>query len=189
MSPYKGPNTGTFLEPFGKYDLLEYMNKYWVSQGSPNYDFWGHEFSKHAKCYSTFDVPCYGPEYRQHEGVVDFFETAILTIRGSLHGIVQASARLIMLRIRSRIYGLLSPTNGAVPYIGCSGPSYNSTAAGNGTLDMGYTVLNEVWYYSRVHGKPQYGHSVPVNASGSNTNGTTSAGEIHYYERTPGSEK
>ena len=24
---YKGPNIGTFLEPFGKYDLLEYMNK------------------------------------------------------------------------------------------------------------------------------------------------------------------
>lgn len=25
--PYNGPNIGTFLEPFGKYDLLAYMNK------------------------------------------------------------------------------------------------------------------------------------------------------------------
>lgn len=25
--PYNGPNIGTFLEPFGKHDLLAYMNK------------------------------------------------------------------------------------------------------------------------------------------------------------------
>ena len=30
---YDGPSIETFLEPFGKYDLLEYMNKY-VSLGS-----------------------------------------------------------------------------------------------------------------------------------------------------------
>ena len=27
VPPYTGPNIGTFLEPFGKYDLLAYMNK------------------------------------------------------------------------------------------------------------------------------------------------------------------
>ena len=37
-----------------------------------------HEFSKHATCFSTFDVPCYGPKYTEHEEVVDFFETVIL---------------------------------------------------------------------------------------------------------------
>lgn len=38
LPPYTGSNIGTFLEPLGKYDLLAYMNKYWISQGSPNYD-------------------------------------------------------------------------------------------------------------------------------------------------------
>jgi ribonuclease T2 len=31
---YTGPNIGTFLEPFGRYDLLEYMNNYWIAQVS-----------------------------------------------------------------------------------------------------------------------------------------------------------
>jgi ribonuclease T2 len=46
VPPYKGAGIGTFLAPFGKYDLLAYMNKYWISQTGPNQDFWGHEFSK-----------------------------------------------------------------------------------------------------------------------------------------------
>ena len=92
---YTGPNIGTFLEPFGRYDLLDYMNNYWIAQvsNSPkhllplphtktpqnqdNPGFWGHEFSKHATCFSTFNVPCYGPLHREHEEVVDFFSTAI----------------------------------------------------------------------------------------------------------------
>ena len=67
VPPYNGPDVSTFISAFGKYDLLAYMNKYWVSQGGSSVGFWAHEFSKHATCYSTFDVPCYGPEYVQHE--------------------------------------------------------------------------------------------------------------------------
>jgi ribonuclease T2 len=66
------------VKAFAKYDLLAYMNKYWVSQGGPSPEFWAHEFSKHATCYSTFDVPCYGPGYVEHEDVIDFFQTAIM---------------------------------------------------------------------------------------------------------------
>jgi ribonuclease T2 len=76
--PYTGPSIDTFVKEFGKYDLLAYMNKYWVSQGGPSPNFWGHEFSKHATCYSTFDAPCYGPEYVEHQDVIDFFQTAIM---------------------------------------------------------------------------------------------------------------
>lgn len=54
---YTGPGVNTFIRTFGKYDLLAYMNKYWVNQGASNEGFWAHEFSKHATCYSTFDVP------------------------------------------------------------------------------------------------------------------------------------
>lgn len=31
VEPYTGPNIGTFLEPFGKYDLLAYMHKYVIA--------------------------------------------------------------------------------------------------------------------------------------------------------------
>lgn len=39
---------------------------------------------------------------------------------------------------------------GAVPYLGCSGPRYNTTTAGRGSNDTGYTVLSETWYYFNV---------------------------------------
>jgi ribonuclease T2 len=66
-----------FLKPFGKLDLLSFMNKYWIAQNQPNSDFWAHEFSKHATCFSSVDIECYGPQFFQHEEVVDFFETTV----------------------------------------------------------------------------------------------------------------
>jgi ribonuclease T2 len=33
--------------------------------------------------------------------------------------------------------------SGAIPYIGCSGPRYNTTAAGEGSTDSGRTVVDE----------------------------------------------
>lgn len=46
LEPYTGNVTGTnVLTEFGALDLLAYMNKYWISQGSPNDGFWMHEFS------------------------------------------------------------------------------------------------------------------------------------------------
>jgi ribonuclease T2 len=35
------------------------------------------KFSKHATCTSTFDVACYGPKYRKHQDVVDFFDAVV----------------------------------------------------------------------------------------------------------------
>jgi len=152
VPPYRGPNIGTFLQPFGKYDLLAYMNKYWISQGGPNYDFWGHEFSKHATCFSTFDVPCYGPEYRAREDVVDFFQTAILYYMRlptwgwlGAHSIYPSNTTTYTL---SDMEGALSHEYGAVPYLGCTGPRFNETVAGANSTDTGRTVLSEVWYVS-----------------------------------------
>lgn len=113
VPPYKGPNIGTFLEPFGKYDLLEYMNKYWISQGSPNYDFWGHEFSKHATSTLHLTSLATAPNIGNMRTLWTSSKPLFFTTRGSLHGIgslVQASAPLIILRTRSRICGMLSPT-------------------------------------------------------------------------------
>ncbi|KAK5141903.1 hypothetical protein LTR04_002424 [Oleoguttula sp. CCFEE 6159] len=195
VPPYKGPDIGTFLQPFGKGDLLAYMNKYWISQGSPNADFWGHEFSKHGTCFSTFDVPCYGPAVRAHEDVVDYFETAVLYYENlptygwlSAAGIRPSNTTSFSL---SAMQTALTKGFGALPYIGCSGPRYNATAAGKGTQDRGFTQLSEVWYYYHVYGRPQRGQGLLVNASingGSVTNCASTPGALHYPLRAVGSD-
>ncbi|KAF2140954.1 uncharacterized protein K452DRAFT_288348 [Aplosporella prunicola CBS 121167] len=191
VPPYTGPTIDTFIKAFGKHDLLAWMTKYWIAQNQPNTAFWAHEFSKHATCYSTFDVPCYGPQYVAHEEVVDFLETAIRWYQKAPTWAWLVDAAITP--SNHTTYSLadvqtaLTARWGAVPYLACSGPRFNETALGNGTLDAGFTALSEVWYYSHVRGRPQDGDAVPVNATGSNTNCAKAPGAIHYYERTPGS--
>lgn len=147
-----GPTPITsFVQNWGKLDLLSYMQTYWVSQGGTDESFWAHEFSKHGTCYSTFDVPCYGPMYRPGEEVIDFLETALLYYRRlptwgwlATVGIRPSNTTQYSL---SDMQGALTRFYGAVPYVGCSGPRYNETAAGKGSLDNGRTQLSEVWYY------------------------------------------
>ncbi|EMC93952.1 hypothetical protein BAUCODRAFT_215932 [Baudoinia panamericana UAMH 10762] len=185
---YTGPNIGTFLTPFQRNDLLAYMNTFWINQGGPNYDFWGHEFSKHATCFSTFDVPCYGPQYVQHQEVVDFFETAILYYRRlptygwlSAAGIRPSNTTTYSL---SAIESALRTGYGATPYVGCSGPRYNTTAAGRNSTDNGYTQISEVWYYFHAFNRPQSGQWLPVNQTGSSSCART-PGALQYLQRTP----
>lgn len=191
VPPYTGPNIGTFLEPFGRYDLLDWMNTYWVNQGGPSTSFWAHEFSKHATCYSTFDVPCYGPNYVEHEDVVDFFQTAIMYYKRvptykwlSDAGITPSNETQYSL---SDIQGALTKAYGAQPYVGCSGAKYNATDEGADSTDNGRTVISEVWYYQHVNGRPQEGMSVPVDAGSFNTTCAHAEGALWYYERTPAS--
>jgi ribonuclease T2 len=191
---YTGPNIGTFLEPFGRYDLLEYMNNYWIAQNQDNPGFWGHEFSKHATCFSTFNVPCYGPLHREHEEVVDFFSTAIKYYqRFPTHKWLKAKH---IVPSNSTTYSYtdfkdtLAKKHGGVPFIGCSGPRFNATAAGKGSSDNGYTVLSEVWYYEHVYGRPQEGKTVAVDASPTYlTNCAKTKGAILYPLRSNGSER
>lgn len=154
IPPYTGPPVSTFVEAFGKYDLLAWMNTYWVNQGAPNADFWAHEFSKHATCYSTFDLPCYGPKYVEHEDVVQFFETAIsYYLRLPTYkwlesaGITPSNSSQVSL---GDFQGALTSAYGALPYVGCSGPRYNETSAGANSTDNGRTAISEVWYYQHV---------------------------------------
>ncbi|KAI1854132.1 hypothetical protein JX266_001273 [Neoarthrinium moseri] len=193
--PWTGPSIGTFLEPFGKWDLLAYMNKFWVAQNQDNGGFWGHEFSKHATCFSSFDVECYGPQYVEHEEVVDFFETAlayydVLPTWGwlSAAGIRPSNASFYSL---ADVQAALTAGFGKLPYVGCSGPAYNTTAAGKGSADAGKTVLTEVWYYHHAFGRVQRGQTERVHANitgGSVSSCAKTPGALRYYERTPGSD-
>jgi ribonuclease T2 len=123
------------------------MNTYWIAQNQDNAGFWGHEFSKHATCFSTFNKPCYGPMYRQHEDVVDFFDSAIMYYKRvpsfewlQKDGIVPSNTTRYSY---ADISNTLTDNFGSIPFIGCSGPRYNATAAGANSTDNGYTRLSE----------------------------------------------
>ena len=117
------------------------VNKYWINQGGTNAEFWAHEFSKHATCTSTFDVACYGPSYKQHQEVIDFFDAAIRAYKQyptynllASFGIVPSNRTTYTL---SQFQNALQSQTGAIPYLGCGH---------NGT------VLEEVWYFQHVWG-------------------------------------
>ncbi|KAI6370175.1 hypothetical protein MCOR25_004256 [Pyricularia grisea] len=183
---YNGPSIADFVKEFGRDDLLEYMNTYWVAQGQPSYEFWEHEFAKPLVSPPLMAIPCYGPKYQKNQEVVDFFETAIMYYRRtptwqwlSSAGIVPSNTTAYSLK---SIQAALTSSYGALPYIGCSGPRYNETAAGSGSLDNGRTALSEAWYYAHAYGRPQDGNTVPLNASGSVTSCASTPGAVWYYE-------
>ncbi|KAF9225412.1 ribonuclease T2 [Gyrodon lividus] len=175
IPPYKGPSVRTFIEKFGRFDLLKYMDTFWVNQGAPNDEFWAHEFSKHATCTSTFDVACYEPGYEEHQEVVNFYETVTKVFQMyptynmlAAAGILPSNKTTYTL---AQITSVLYSQAGAIPYFGCSN---------NGT------VLDEVWYFHHVLGTEQYGHFKTLNST---TPSSCKATGIWYYERTPGSER
>ncbi|GBE77679.1 ribonuclease T2 [Sparassis latifolia] len=177
VPPWTGPSVASFLIEFGRLDLLDYMNKYWINQGYPNWQFWAHEFSKHATCTSTFDVACYGPDYQPHQDVVDFYLAVIRAFQRyptytmlAAAGIYPSNTTTYSLAsIQSALYS----QTGGVPYLGCGGK--------NGT------ILEEVWYYSHVLGTEQFGNFKPLNTTDESSCNSTQG--IWYYERTTGAER
>lgn len=196
VEPYNGPGIDKLIEPFGRWDLLAYMKKYWPGLNQPSHVLWAHEYSKHATCFSTFDTECYGPAYRAHEDAVDYFATAVSYYRRLptwdwlTAGGVRPSNDTATRYSLSEIQGPLAAGFFELPYVGCSGPRYNTTEAGRGSADDGYTILTEVWYYFHVFGRPQSAQALPVSANatgGRLSNCARTPGAIWYPERTEGS--
>jgi ribonuclease T2 len=167
-------------------------NRFWTGLNQPSWVLWAHEFSKHATCFSTFDVECYGPQYspHAHEEVSDFFSTVIAYYRQvptwkwlAAASIVPSNTTAYSL---SDIQGAIHDGFGKLPYVGCSGPRYNETAKGKGSKDNGFTVVSEMWYYYHVRGRVQRVDGVPVDANstgGSLSSCAKTPGALWYYER------
>ncbi|KAK7465340.1 hypothetical protein VKT23_005319 [Stygiomarasmius scandens] len=175
VPPHTGPGVDTFVKAFGRDDLLDYMEKYWINQGAPNADFWAHEFSKHATCTSTFDIACYGSSYKKHQDVVNFFDAVIRAFKQyptfdmlAAAGIVPSNTTGYSL---AQIQQALMSQTGALPFLGCTN----------------HTILSEVWYFSHVFGTEQYGTYKPLDTTTTSTCSTNET--IWYYERTPSSER
>ncbi|KAF8898976.1 ribonuclease T2-like protein [Infundibulicybe gibba] len=173
---YTGPGVDTFIKEFGRDDLLLYMNAYWINQGAPNVDFWGHEFSKHATCTSTFDVACYGSSYKKHQDVVNFFDTVVRAFhRFPTFDMLAASGILPSNKTGyplGRLQQALKSQTGALPFLGCTN---------NGT------VLSEVWYFNHVFGTEQFGTFKALDSTTPST--CSNKTNIWYHERTSTSER
>ncbi|KAK4126797.1 ribonuclease T2 [Parathielavia appendiculata] len=198
VPPYNGPTVDTFLTALGKPGraLLDWMNKFWISQNEPNAVLWAHEFSKHATCFSTFAPSCFSPEaLDKHSDLLDYFSASADFFKRlptydwlAAKSIKPSNSTGYTL---ADIQSALAAEHGAKPYIGCSGPRYNQTEAGKGSLDNGRTVLTEVWYYYHVYGPVQAGKGKPVEADingGSVSSCAKADGAVWYYERASGSE-
>jgi len=175
IPPYKGPGVDTFIKKFGRGQLLDYMNKFWINRGAPNEELWGHEFSKHATCTSTFDVTCYGESYEEHAEVINSFDAAIRAFQHfpsfnilAAGGIVPSNKTTYKL---DDLEATAKSQTGAIPFFGC---------VNNGT------VLTEVWYFNHVLGTEQFGSFKSVDST--TPSSCTRTGGIWYLERTPGSE-
>ena len=158
VRPYKGPNIGTFLEPFGKHDLLAYMNKYWFSSAEPNADFWAHEFSRLATCYSTFNVAT-GPNMSRIRKLLTFSRPPFCFTSACRRGTgwqLKASLRATPPPIHSatskrRLRACLARHC----TLGALGRGTTRQRRGTGLLNNGRTVVDEVWYYYHVCAPPK----------------------------------
>jgi len=199
VPPYNGPTVDTFLTALGKpgRTMLEWMNNFWIAQNQPNTELWAHEFSKHATCFSTIAPSCFSAkDLKEHNDVLTYSSVAARYFKKlptydwlAAKSIKPSNSTSYTL---SDIQSTLAAKHGGKPYIGCSGPRYNETAAGKGSLDNGRTVLTEVWYYYHVYGPVQAGKGKPVGAdiNGGSTSSCAKADKaVWYYKRTPGSER
>ncbi|KAF9460114.1 ribonuclease T2, partial [Collybia nuda] len=174
--PYIGPSVDMFVKKFGREDILEYMNKFWINQGAPNADLWAHEFSKHATCTSTFNTACYGSSYKKHQDLVNYFESTIRAFHQfptydilAAFGILPSNKTGYQL---NKLQNAMKSQTGAVPFLGCR---------------LGGTVLSEVWYFNHVFGTEQYGTYKPLDSTTISTCSTDKP--IWYYERAESAEQ
>ena len=211
---YTGEPIEAWFEPNGKGDLLAYMKKHWTGLDQPSWILWGHEFSKHATCFSTFQTECYvgwlplflnftgitrltfkqGPNMNIFDDLWDFFETTIAFYRQlpTYRWLSKAHIRPSNTTAYSlsQIQHALTRGFGELPFVGCGGPKYNETEAGRGSNDNGGTVFNEVWYYYHAVGASQRGEGVKIPVVDSfRTTCAKTKNAIWYYERTEGSEQ
>ncbi|KAJ3097073.1 ribonuclease T2-like [Phlyctochytrium bullatum] len=63
----------TRLKAIAPASLMEKIFTYWPSGNGDYQWFLSHEFTKHGTCLSVLDPPCYGPNYKKDQDVLDYF--------------------------------------------------------------------------------------------------------------------
>lgn len=81
------------------------------------------QWQKHATCYSNFQTQCWGPEYQEHEDIVDFFDMVVSAQMNfptydwlAKEGIKPSNSTKYSL---SALESALTKASGAKPYVSC----------------------------------------------------------------------
>lgn len=121
-----------------QYELIDYMNQFWLNNNGTNDAFWTHEFNKHATCMSTIKPSCYD-NFTEGQNVVDFFKMSVRQYHELPTFTWLADAGIVPSyshRYKAEdIQAALDKAFGYEVFLGC----HNQT-------------LEEVWYYHRVQG-------------------------------------
>lgn len=140
-------------------------------------------------------TPNQGPKAPKYADLFGYFETTIAYFKSLSTWTWLASAGIRPSNTTSYslsdIQGALTDGFGHMPFVGCSGPRYNETEAGAGSLDNGRTQFSEVWYYHHVRGQVQShdAERLAVDAvSGFITTCAKAENAVWYYKRAKGSE-
>lgn len=154
--------TRVLVDQFGKGDLYNTMQTYWVNNvksnvpGGGNIALWEHEFNKHGSCFNTIKPHCFTGFYNRFENTVNFWQKAVeVWSKLDTYFFLESAGITPTL---DRQYNLtdvqkaLKKAHGGQAYIGCL----------NGAID-------EIWYYYNVKGNILTGDYLPIDSTSNAT--------------------
>ncbi|GMM35276.1 hypothetical protein DASC09_026010 [Saccharomycopsis crataegensis] len=151
------------LKSKGEYELISYMNNFWLNDNGTNDAFWSHEFNKHATCMSTIRPSCYD-NYTEGQNVVDFVKMSIRQYHELPTFTWLADAGIVPSYSQTYkaedIQAALDKAFGYKVFVGCT----------NGT------ILDEVWYYHQAQGSLLRQNFVKIDT----TYASTCKGDVQY---------
>ncbi|KAG8726874.1 ribonuclease T2-like [Ceratobasidium sp. 423] len=134
-------NITAVLEQSGQQKLLNYMNKYWLSNEGTNEALWEHEYNKHGTCISTLEPQCFNKSSEgQFPELVTYISKTIELFQDlptykwlKDKGIAPSTTATYTL---AQIQDAIVAKTGFIPTVRCN--------------EHGY--LSEIWYYYVVQG-------------------------------------
>lgn len=191
---------------FGRSDLLTFMKKYWVSQGSKDTSFWAHEckFKSIQPLGTRSDFPC---SFQAWHMLFYLWHQVLFALHGTRRccqlfrycnqGLSQGNE--IHTSILAHNWQLLqyptyqwladaniTPSNSTTYTLSAIQGALKQASGATPYLGCQGGALSEVWYFNHVAGAVQDLQFTPVDST---TATTCPSSGIHYYQRANGSEQ
>lgn len=168
-------NVTAIMKEYKEYELLEYMQKYWLNNTGPAELLWEHEWNKHGTCINTLKPSCF-PHFKSGEDVLAYIKRIVSLYQGlptykilAAHDIVPTTHRNYTL---DQIQGALRHATG-----------FNATIVCDVTHHF-----TEVYYHYNIYGSLIDGKFVPTASDGGASSCPTTG--IQYVPKgTPGTNQ
>ncbi|KAL8367029.1 hypothetical protein RB595_007606 [Gaeumannomyces hyphopodioides] len=157
-------NISAILKAQGQSELVEFMDRYWLSNRGSNEGLWEHEWNKHGTCINTLAASCYSPAAASGTvaaaanpgelAVVDYFTRAVALFK-SLDTFTALQKAGITPSSRTH-YPLVDVQAALERHVGGGKVVLRCAGGRRGT------ILREAWYHFFVQGSLQSGEFVPA---------------------------